>query len=275
MAEETMNLAMKGFLMLMIAMACKGEPTRSYCESLCDWAVSCASDERSVDVDALTQSCLDSTRASDPSCEKAESGSMNPASLKLLQGCVKDIDAKSDSGDCNGFTGPIDDQKVGAPPLSCASQTGDYVSTYNEARDATKETNEELCNRVTDTMCQRVSDCVLGDFAGEIPKSVTDALGGTPYDLCVQRLDPVITQKCISNDLYSPESSFSDLNIARQGARECMRDFSDVSCDALIANPPSLNSATCAAMFSSPDDLVKVGQALVGLSGDFSQYASR
>jgi len=270
-----MNVSMKGFLVLMVAVACKGEPTRSYCEALCDWAVGCANGERPVDADALTESCLDSARSSDASCEKAESGSMNPASIKLLQGCVNDIDAKASAGDCNGFTGPIEDLKVGAPPLSCASQAGDYVSTYNDARDATKETNEELCNRVTDTMCQRVSDCVLGDFAGDIPKSVTDALGGTPYDLCVKQLDPVITQKCISGDMYEPESSFDNVNIAREGARSCMKNFSNVSCDSLISKTPTLDDATCAAMFSSPDDLLKVGKALVDLSDAFSQYASR
>jgi len=267
-----MKLPMKGFLLLAIAVACKGEPTRSYCESLCDWAVGCASAERSVDAAELTQSCLDATEASDPGCAKAESGTLNPASAKLLQGCVTDVDAKASDSDCNGFTGSIEDQKVGAPPVSCASQGDNYIPTYNDARDATKETNEELCNRVTQTMCQRVNDCVEQDFGGTIPQAVIDQVG-SPYDLCVQQLDSVITQKCITNDLYAPETSFDDVNIAREGARSCMKNFSDVSCDSLISTTPTLDDATCATMFSSPDDLLQVGKALVDLSDQYSAYA--
>jgi hypothetical protein len=267
-----MNLATKGFLFLVMAFACKGEPTRSYCEALCDWAVTCAGGERSVDADALTQSCLDTTRASDPSCEKAESGTMDPASKDLLGTCVKDIDAKADAGECNGFTGTIDEIKVGTPPASCTSQGTDYLQTYNDARDTTKETNDELCHRVTDSICQRASDCILGDFQNDIPQAAIDALGGTPYDLCVQRLDAVITDKCISSGLYEPEQSADDLNIARQGARECMRNFDQTACTDLFANPPTLDQVTCGVMFSSPEDLAAVGTALIGLSGDFSQY---
>ena len=60
------------------ALSCKGkgEPTTSYCEAICDQAVSCAAAERTVDEDAMRDQCLADTRAADPSCEEAETGDL-------------------------------------------------------------------------------------------------------------------------------------------------------------------------------------------------------
>jgi hypothetical protein len=266
-----MNLVTKGFLFLTI-LACKGEPTRSYCEALCDWAVTCAEGERPVDAAALTEECLAATRASDGSCEKAETGSIDPASRSLLKGCVTAIDDKAAAAECDGFTGGFEEIKIGAPPAECTTQAGDYLATYNEARDATQESGPELCQRFSENLCQKTADCILGDFQGEIPQEAIDALGGTPVELCVERLDAAFTSECSSSGLYDPEDAMLEANLARQGARGCIPSLSSVACTDLFANPPQL-SIECAAAFSSPDDLMSVGQALIGLSEDFAQYA--
>ncbi|MEQ1572062.1 MAG: hypothetical protein ABMA64_40920 [Myxococcota bacterium] len=266
-----MNVASKGFLLLMISLACKGEPVRSYCEALCDWAVTCNATERDIDSALALESCLAATRASDASCEKAETGSIDPASKKLLQGCVNAIDDKATAAECDGFVGSFDEIKIGSPPAECTTQAGDFAATYEEARDTTQETGEQLCNRFTDTFCKRAEECILGDFAGDIPQAAIDALGGTPYELCVERLDGPFTSECSSSGLYAPEDGLLDANIARQSARECLGDFSTVSCDSMFSAPPTL-TPLCAASFSSPAQLLAVGEALVGLGTDFEAY---
>jgi hypothetical protein len=259
-------------MFLGIAVACSGDPVRSYCEALCDWAVACAETERPVDAAALLEECLAETRASDGSCENAETGSINPASKKLLEGCVNDIDAKAAALECDGFTGSFDDIKTGTPPTSCGSQADDFLATYAVAQQSTFEDSESLCGRFAGGLCTRVEACVLGDF--ELPQTAIDALGGTPYELCLERIDPVYTSTCISADLYAPEEGLLDANIARQSARECLPTVEEVACEDLIASPPNL-SPTCAAAFSSPDDLLAVGTALLSVSDDVLPYVTQ
>lgn len=265
---------LRGFLLVLTVIACKGEPQRSYCEALCDWAVSCQATEREVDAAALTSACLDATMASDPGCAKAEAGELNIASAKLLEPCVNAIDDAALAEDCNGFVGSVDELKIGTAPAKCLSQAEDAVQTYEVARDATTETGAELCARYTDTFCGRAESCILGDFAGDIPQSAIDALGGTPFELCVQRLAPVFTDDCVANDLYKAEESFTAVNAPRQAARECLVGFESIACDDLMTGDVEGKlSPTCVASVSNPADLVALGQALLTLSQDFAQYA--
>jgi hypothetical protein len=264
---------LRGILVLLAAFACSGEPKRSYCESLCDWAVTCHETERTVDSQALLDQCLAETRASDASCEKAESGKMDPASAKLLEPCVKAIDEAATAGECNGFVGSIEQLKVATVPAACATQSADAVATFGAARDATVETGEQLCNRYTATFCERSADCILGDFQGEIPQEAIDALGGTPFELCVERLDLAFTNSCVSNDLYAAEEDLTDANLARQASRTCLSEFDAISCEQLIGGDVSNETAACAGSVSDPDDLLAIGQALLTLSDEFAAYA--
>lgn len=243
-----------------------GEPTRSYCEALCDWAVPCHGAERTVDEAAALDACLSATRASDDSCAKAEDGSIDPASKKLLDTCVAAVDAAASGGECDPFTGSIDELKTGTPPAECLGQGADAVATFEAARDATVETGDELCQRFTDTFCQRTEDCILGDFAGDIPAEVITAMGGTPFELCVQRMDPVYTSDCKSEQTFLPEASLDDVNTQRQSARECLRDFSTITCEDLFAGNLS---EVCAGSFTDPAEALAIAQALYGLSEDF------
>lgn len=262
----------RGFLVLLSALACSGEPKRSYCEALCDWAVACQATERTVESEAMLESCLTATRASDASCEKAESGKMDPASAKLLEPCVKAIDANTDAAECDGFVGSIEKLKTATVPAECATQADDAVATFDAARDATVETGEQLCHRYTATFCTRSEECILGDLGGQIPQAAIDELG-TPYDRCVQALDAAFTDDCVANDLYKAEDNITDANLPRQASRTCLAEFDAISCDALFSGDLSNESASCTASVSSPDDLLKIATELVKLSDDFAEYA--
>ncbi len=250
------------------AFACKGagEPTTSYCEAMCDHVVSCAAAERTVDETALRDQCLTDTRAADPSCEEAESGELGAVGREALKGCVSALQDAEAAGECDGITGRIDDLKTGTAPTECASTGTNVQEVYTAARDAVTETNEELCQRFTDTFCGRLDECVISDL-GTIPQAVTDALG-TPFEVCVAKLD-VQTQSCATNGLYSAEESLDDVNTSRQAARECLRDFAVITCDSLMAGDMQ-ESPECAGSFASAEDTASFGLALLETATEFA-----
>lgn len=260
------------WLALVSLLSCKsgGDAPRSYCEAVCDWAVACHATERTIDEAARTQSCLDATRAADASCEEAESGSLDPASKELLDKCVQAVDDAAAAGECTPFVGSIDEIKAATAPEACATQGADAQGTFDAARNATQETGEELCQRFTETFCLKAEECILGDFAGQIPDEAIQALGGTPAELCVQRLDPVFTAECLSSDLYGAEQDITEANPPRQGARECLRDFSELACEDIFSGQMP---ETCAASFTTAEEALAFAQVLLTLSEDFAEYA--
>ena len=239
-----------------------GEPQTSYCEALCDWAVSCADEERGVDVAALTASCLAEAEAADPDCAAAGAGELDPISSEALAACTEAIAESAGAGECAAFTGSIDELKAGTPPAACATQGADAQATFTEVQSATTESNEELCERFTESFCVQLDTCITADlFGGSIPSEVTDLLGD-PVDLCVSELDAV-TSTCIAEDLYSPEEDLSDLNTARQGARECLAELESLSCEQLFSGEvPEL----CGASFTDTETALSFFEALAGIA---------
>lgn len=251
----------------LLATGCKtGEPARSYCEAVCDWAVACAEAERSIDAEAVRSQCLADTEAIDASCASASAGELNPVEAEALGACVDAIDSAASAGECDGFTGSIDDLKTGTTVPECASQGENAQDVYNTAQSSSSESNEELCTRLSESFCGKASDCILGDYNDDIPQDVTDAAGGTPYDLCVVAVDS-ITTACVSNDLYSPEESLDDVNTARQAARECLAAFESVTCDEVFSGEVP---ALCAAAFTSTEDAANLAAALADLAAAFA-----
>jgi hypothetical protein len=229
--------------------------------------VSCAATERSVDEAALKDQCLADTRAADPSCAEAESGELGAVGREALKGCVSALQDATDAGECDDVTGRIDDLKVGTAPKECATTGTNVQEVYTAARDAVTETGDELCQRFTDTFCGRLDECVIADL-GTIPQAVTDELG-TPFEVCVAKLD-VQTQSCTTNELYGAEESLQDVNVARQAARECLRDFAIITCDALLAGDMQ-ESPECAGSFASAEDTASFGLALLETFTAFSE----
>lgn len=262
-------MVFRGLLVVLSMLACKGEPKRSYCEALCDWAVSCAAAEREIDTEAELAECLAATSASDPSCAKAEEGTIDPASAKLLEPCVNAIDGAAAAGECEPFTGTPQQVLTGTVPAECATQAGDAIATFEVAQSSTVETGAELCQRYAETICRRAEECILGDFGGEIPQAVTDEIG-TPFDNCVRALEPVFTNDCIANDLYAAEQSVTDVNPTRQAARDCLVGFEAVPCDQLLDQ--GMLPETCAGSQSSPDDLLRIGEVVFDLGLQYAEY---
>ena len=245
-----------------------GEPQQSYCEAICDQAVTCASDERAVDGDGLTNACLDATRAVDDSCATAESEGLDAVSAEALTACTDAIAAEIADGECSGFTGSIDELKTGTPATACATQGADAQAVYDAARDATSEGNDELCTRFSDTFCNAAYDCLLEDFGGSIPDEAVTALGNGPVEYCLAAVDGQ-TQTCIDDSLYVPEESLTDVNATRQAARECLTGFAALTCDELFSGDiPQL----CAGSFSSTEDALAFATALAGVADDFLEY---
>jgi hypothetical protein len=251
---------------------CGGDPVQSYCEATCDWAVSCQEGDRPVgDGDALLADCLSATRAIDSSCEKAESGKIDPASKKALESCVSAINTKADAGECDVFTA-ADPSAVDASslPTACATQGSDAVAVFEAAYTSTSETGEELCTRFTESYCEASATCILGDFGDSIPQAVKDAMGGEPYDICVDRLQPQ-TDSCTTNDMYKAEEGLDDTpNTARQAARRCLRELSTLTCEQI--NGGQLPEE-CAASFTSTEDSLSFATALFTLAQDFQAAA--
>ena len=160
-----------GVLML----ACSNEPTRSVCDAACDLAVSCHETERDIDAEARRSDCLAATKAESEDCQQAEDGKLDPATKKVMTECVEALDAQAADGECDSYT-PI--YEVGevpelvTPPAAC----GTYTGALEASQESTQETNDELCQRFTDTYCGRTEECVIGEYfpGGEIPQDVLD-----------------------------------------------------------------------------------------------------
>ena len=261
---------------LMLGSCTVGE-RRSQCEAVCDWAVTCHADARDVDQAALTDRCLEATRASSDSCGRAEEGRLNVAAEGLLEPCVEAVDLRAADLECDAFTGSIDQIKTTTPPAACGATGVAAVDIFEAAKDATAETSAELCDRLAQTMCGRTEACILGDFAGAIPNEVSEQAGGTPMELCLQQLDATFTEDCIANDLYAAETSIEEVNTARQAARECLPTLADTACEDLFSTDPQGFvdglSPLCVGVTATPDDLLSMAEVMVDLAETFAQYA--
>jgi len=251
--------------------ALEGGVQTSYCEALCDWAVTCAEGERSVSAEALSAECLTSTRALDASCADAEGGTLDTVSAAALTECTDAIADAADAGECDNFTGSIDDLKIATTPTECGTQGADAQETFSEAQSSTSETNDELCERFTESFCTQLDTCIIAEVFGDsIPQEIIDALG-QPVDLCVDQLSTV-TDTCIADDLYGAEEDLSDVNTARQSARECLTDIEALTCDDLFSgNVPKL----CGGSFTDTDTALSFFEALAGVAVQYQDAAAK
>lgn len=238
-------IALSAFLSLF---GCTTEPQTSYCEAVCDWAVGCAEGERTVDAAALLTECIAATEAVDGSCADAGKGELNAVDATALTECTDAIAAQQDGGECDAFTGRIDDQKQATTPAACATQGGATAQdTFDAARLAVAETNDELCERFSHNMCEKTDECVRAQL-GETAEELIAVVGVDPYDNCRSKVESTYNE-CVTNSDYAPEEDLTDVNTLRQGARECLADFDSVTCEQMFSGdmPP-----LCAAAVADP-----------------------
>lgn len=225
---------------------CATDPQTSYCEALCDWAVECQAGDRDVDADALRAECIAATEAVDGSCADASKG-LGPADAKLTTDCTDAIAAKQSAGECTAFTGRVDDQATETTPKECASQGASAQDTFDAARDSTAESNDDMCERFADTFCQATDECVRAQLGANVD-AIIEAVGFSPYDSCRTKTDSN-TQACLTEEQYLLGESVTDPNAQREFARECLGDFSEVTCDELLGGQLP---AECAGALEDP-----------------------
>lgn len=253
---------------LALLAACSGknplesDPQTSYCEAVCQDAADCAAAERGADAAALYEECLAATHAVDSSCEEAESGGLDPASSEALSACT---DAVEGDASCDDYTGSYTEQESGTPPAECASQGTDANGVYDAAQESTEETNDELCERFTDTFCEQLTGCIA-ETLGDGYQAAVDAIGVEPVERCTTSVSSQ-TESCKADELYAPGESATDPNTAREGARECLTDFAALTCEQLYAGDLP---ATCAAAFTDTETATAFATAIAGVATEYT-----
>lgn len=228
----------------------KGSADQSYCQSLCDWAVECATADGG-DADALMTECLAATSAASSTCAEFDNGEMSKADELVLADCNSDIADNQAAGECDGFTGTIAQAELSQPPVGCNGLDG-AQEAFTAAQESVIPGSAEVCVDVADTFCGKLATCI-DESTGFDSSTVDDA----PYDACMTALDGRVSE-CIADDTYAADPA----NTQRAGADECLASFDEVSCDDILGGnmPP-----VCAAAFVDPTayagDIYNVAQA--------------
>ena len=227
-------------------------PQTSYCEAVCDWVVDCAEASRAQSAADMMDECLAVTRASDTDCDAAEGGELSIDQSLILTECTDDLSEMS----CDGLTGSEFEVAAGRPPVvSCIAAYGGVgdvsslnfsdpatvadigvVATYNAARNSGLKTGEELCEHVTESLCEALSGCGPG----------SDTIEEVFLDGCRSGLDAFESQ-CKANGLYDQTLPL-DLNPTRWVADDCVSGLQEAdACD--VTQWP----VECAAAFTNGD----------------------
>jgi hypothetical protein len=239
-AFRVSGLAFVAFAAGLVGCGGKGSADQSYCQSLCDWAVECAAASRDIDEAAMMQSCLAATSSASGSCAEYDDGNMSKADELILADCNADIATKQAEGDCGAFTGTVAEAELSTPPATCNGLDG-AQDAFDAAQSSVLEGSAEMCVRVADTFCSKMSECI--DIT---PGFEADAVDSVPYDACMAALDGQVSD-CISSDTYAPDPT----NTQRAAADECLASFDDVTCDDVFSGQMP---AVCAGAFVDPTD---------------------
>ncbi len=239
--------------------ALEGGPQTSYCEAVCDWAVTCADEDgtSSLSADEMMTECLDATHATDSACADAESGDLSVDQSLILTECTNAVDAM----DCSGLTGSSTDVGSGRPPeMMCIAGYGgvDDVTgldfsdptsladvgayeTYNEARNAVMKTGDEVCDDVTQSICAALIGCATAP---------TDMEGSDAEEFLLEQCNDAFdgfVSSCKEKGLYD-QTLPVDLNLTRWAADDCVEGFAEADACEYTAWPPE-----CLGAFVSMD----------------------
>lgn len=261
-------MTMTRLSILALLWGCTTEPQTSYCEALCERAVSCEESYRDNTSDTLYEDCLAEAEAANEDCAAQSKDGVNAASSAVLTECT---DAIAADGECADQTGSYDELALGAPPASCATQTA-AVETYTAARYGAWETGDELCGRFTNAWCARLDACLISSL-GDIPDEVYEQLGNDATGLCLESSGiSSFATSCASDSLYARETAITDVNTARQGARECLGGLDALSCDAVLSGDLP---KTCAAAFTDTDQALSFASGLIDVTDVISQAVKK
>ena len=230
-------------------------PKTSYCQSLCDWAVSCADGVSELSKEDMIERCDEATHEADSACADAEAGGMSIDDALLLSECTDGVDDM----DCDGLTGDEEAVLTGLPPLNCAgygaSDPEGLVTTYNAARNAVMQTGAELCDSVVDEMCGSMVDCLMGDH------SISEAEDFL-MEQCTDTAFGAFNRQCKETGLYDQTLPL-DVNPNRWAVERCVDGFEDAD-----ACNPATWPAECAGAFT-PIDGEDLSGLVTGAATDF------
>ncbi len=237
----------------------------SYCEALCDWAVPCGAEESSLSLEKMEAQCDEYTHDADPTCLDAEKGNLNAVENLALNECTEELGSMT----CDDLTGkdatpPAECFLIGGlpdvPDLSDVTKIGSDTpyGTFNAARYAVMGTGDELCDDITEMMCEKFISCSPDYESGA-------ELKDEAMDRCRSSLSS-FTGSCKSEGLYAQEGP-TDFNPTRYMAKECVAslDASDSMCDGAWAS-----KAECLLAFTSTDGVSltdELVEALLEYSG--------
>ncbi len=253
--------------------ALDGEPQTSYCEALCDWAVTCAEGESSLGPDEMMDACLSDTRASDPKCADAEAGELSVDKALILTECTNSVIAM----ECNGLTGSETEVGSARPPeLMCIAGYGgvddpssidfndpaaladiDSYATFNAARNAVMKTGDELCDEVSWSICDSLIGCAAG---------MTGTEGSDEVEAVMEECQGIFgefTSNCKDNGLYDQTLPL-DLNLTRWMADDCVEGLATVDACDLTGWP-----LDCAGAFVPVDGGEDLYDVVLGAAGQF------
>lgn len=220
-------------LMGLSACGGKGSADQSYCQSLCDWAVECASGDGDVDADALMSECLAATASASSTCDAFDAGELSKADELVLADCNSSIADSIAAGECDAFSGTLAEAELAQPPASCNGLTGAQPA-FDAAQETVFPGSEEVCEDLADAFCGKLVTCIEGSAGHDDPD-------GLAYDACMTGLSSRVAE-CVSDDTYAADPT----NTQREGADQCIADMAEASCDDLFGGSVP---AVCAAAF--------------------------
>ena len=252
------------------------DPQRSTCQAYCEWAIACHAQARNIDPEATLADCLSRTHTVNEECEIMETEGINKLSAGLYESCTDAIDAERVGNRCGPFTGDAVEVNTSTPPVDCASVASDDIDVFNTARIATAETNDALCERVSVTLCQRSTSCLIDEY--NLPESFLEELMPSLEDQCTAQFEEDVTSTCREDALYDISSEESDapemeadadtseledatpsvflsVNVSREAALSCLLSLAELACDDIFGAdlPPA-----CAGAFSDPANTANV-----------------
>jgi hypothetical protein len=234
-----------------------GDAEESYCDALCDWAVSCNETDRDIDAAALTDSCLAAVEAVDPTC--ADYADLSAGDATTLNLCNNGIDDNEAAGECGFFVASFEEVTSlsldDLLPADCLLQDPTF-DTFSEARYATLETNNELCNRFASSICEAVLGCAPLDQVDDVLAQVG---ASSTQEYCLG-LGPIsgFVSSCESGGQFAPEDSLAAVpNTQRESARMCVAAVEESS-GCFVSE--IADYAVCGGAFVDPTEL----ETLVG-----------
>ncbi|MGC6510918.1 MAG: hypothetical protein ACON4U_21055 [Myxococcota bacterium] len=234
-----------------------GEAEESYCDALCDWAVSCNETDREIDSAALTDSCLAAVEAADPTC--ADYADLSVGDSTTLNLCTSGIDDNETAGECGFFVSSFEEvtnlSLDDLLPADCLIQDP-TLDTFVEARQATLESNTELCNRFASGICEATLACAPTD---QVDAVLADVGASSTQEYCLG-LGPIsgFVSSCESGGLFEPEESLAAVpNTQREAARMCVAAVEE-STGCFVSEIADF--AVCGGAFVDPSEL----ESLVG-----------